>query len=284
MDDVYRKLFSSEDNFKECFITEEIRNLVTISDKTRKYLNAVIISGKNTGSTILYKSMRDIGKNCAVMTCYDLEYAVKEDHIRSDLLKSGVCFIDYCVRECKNDDVVLVITSIRDPIEQKIAEFFLNLYSYTGKSIGDIEYECFEEGKIQDLIDLFNKKIPVLPGPTEHPIIRHTEITSLEFDKNEKYEIYQEKNIIYLFLRYDNIQNWEKIITKIPCFENFKLSMTTECEKIYTTLYKRFMENFSITQYQLDLVYDYYNKILRRFFKDEEIEIMKKRWKIKKFE
>jgi len=265
MSEIYELLFSSEDNF-EGSVGDNKR--ISIQDKNKNYLNAIIVSEKGTGAINLFKSFEKIEKNCVRLTCYDLECSIKNKKIKEYLIENKYSFVNYCAE--KSNENILIVQIIRDPIEQKISEFFHNIKSY------------MNDNSYKNIVDVFNEKIPNLPGLSEISIVPEKNIYQIPFNKEEKYGLYIDGKITYLILRYDNISNWNSIIRQIKGFENFiMIKEDYEWNSENDEIYEKFARNYLINEDYLESIYDFYEPILFHYFKKDEIYSMRQRWPTK---
>jgi len=285
LDTIFKKCFSDESCFKNTFVTKDINRAVSLNDSNKSYLNAIIISGKKTGSTSMYASFKKLGKNTTRLTCYDLTYAIKDDETRKYVIQfNSDEFLKYCSKNCHHDDNILVVSSIRDPIDETISEFFWNIKAYVPGEYDEIENKYIDN--IQELINIFNQNIMNnLILSINHWPIYEDDISNHEanmFDKEKKYYLEKIGNIYYLILRFDNIKKWNSIIRAIPKFEEFNMSrVNIDDEKSYSELHRVFRENYTMPSNIINDIYNKCSESINFYFTSDEIDEMKIKWTIK---
>jgi hypothetical protein len=171
----------------------------------------------------------------------------------------------------KNNSInrkVYIIDSYRTPIERKISSFFENI----SKHVPD--YNLID---IKSLINIFNNKY--LKNIEEYhsinEVMLHFNVPLFnEFNFEKKYNIEEKDNIIFIKIRFKNIDEWSSILGKIfnkeIILHNHNLSVNKE---IYN-LYEKFKEEYKVPlSYLYNIDKDREFKIFTS--KNEKIEYLK---------
>lgn len=159
---------------------------------------------------------------------------------------------------------IYVIDSFRNPLERLISSFFQNIERFLGSNYLNIDnklinYFLFQSYKFEDYH----------PLDTEYPILRDIPFTS-------KYIRYEEDGIIYIKLRFKDINSWSEYLSEIFDKEIILYPDNLSENKKYSDKYKKFKENFKISQE----MYDFFicHPIFIKYNSEEEQEEYKSYW------
>ena len=215
-----------------------------------KYKNIKIFvycSGK-CGSTTLSTTLNEYYKTLHV-------HSNEEFYITSQ----QKVFTIFDVIECSatSQDQIYIIDSYRNPIERKIASFFNNI---------NVDIPKYKKHKLRNLVKIFNnnylKNIEEYHSIDE--IMQHYDLPLFDtFDFEKKYNLLVYKNINFIKLRFNDINDWSKIlgnIFNIPItLKNDNMSET----KDYANVYNNFKKIYNVPNeyYNLQLQEDKYFKI-----------------------
>ena len=154
--------------------------------------------------------------------------------------------IDY---NSKIYDNIYIIDSYRTPIERKISCFFNNINHYF-PNITDVS--------TTDLINFFNKQ-NVYTNQEFHPIdeiMNYYNVDSFKtFDFENKYNIYKKNNIHFIKIRFNDIQNWDKILQRIFKRDINIIEDNMSINKDYINKYIEFKKQYDVPK-------DYLNNCL----------------------
>ena len=208
-------------------------------------LDIFVISGGKCGSTTL--------KETFLYNNYSCIKAHNPDCFKKQFGYDG--FYDTITKSSKEKELI-IIDSYRTPIERQISSFFEN---------GEKHISNFLNRTVYDQIKIFNKSY-LYKIETYHIINNiydyyniHND-TSYDFDR--KYLIHKHNNLTFIKLHYNDIKEWDKILTHI--FEKPIILKTENVSNIkpYYHKYKQFLENYKIPK----------NILLEKIAKDEEFK------------
>lgn len=175
--------------------------------------------------------------------------------------------IDYSIKKYKN---IYFIDSYRNPIERKMSSFFQNIGLY---------YSSLDISNVDQMIEFFNDKL-LYNLEEYHPIneiMQHYDIPLFsEFNFVNGYNILEKDNKVFIKLRFNDIEKWDKYLTKIfgkiINITNHNLSEN----KYYKDIYSVFKSKYKVPKKYLDeqLVNDSQFKIYNT--KKEQDEYIKK--------
>lgn len=157
--------------------------------------------------------------------------------IEPDLFK----LINNCI---KYHDEIYFIDVYRTPIERKISSFFQNI---TNENLN------MEPEKIEKLIDNVIYEIENYTSINE--VLEHFNLPYFEhFDFEKKYNLLKYRNINIIKLRFQDINNWESILTDIFKRPIHLVSKNLGEQKKYGDLYKKIKKSYRIHKYMLDYI------------------------------
>jgi len=182
-----------------------------------------------TGSSTLYKTLMNNNFKCIhTHSSHFYIYNTRFVEFEPDIFK--------LIEESSRDKNIYIIDSYRTPIERRLSSFFQHLtneeleytYDKIENIIDHLIYEIEDYTSINEVLDYFD-----LPHFST-------------FDFKKKYNILKYKNINFIKLRFQDINEWENILTDI-----FKKPIKIHNEnisesKIYTNLYKEIKNKYKI--------------------------------------
>lgn len=183
---------------------------------------------------------------------------------------------------------VLLIDSIRDMISRKIASFFQNLSQHTQIAEAEIlaNYQKDRVGCLNFLLGEFHKKLFQIANLNTFQFWNRLNYSCLRdgsFDFEKKYQLKKIGNLYFLNLRFDDIQNWQKIIKSLDLpfdLRQFTIQPSNlSQEKWYKDIYRDFLKNFKISQADFDAVLQNSAAELHHFYTPEEIQKFIDKWK-----
>ena len=173
-------------------------------------VNYFVYSGRKSGSSTLANTFSNL-KNALSIQIHN-----NEDF----LFKYGQCkynsIFDLVDNNMKTQKKIFIFDSYRTPIEKKISSFFEDIDKYIPN---------YKECDVSYLISYFNKKYIYGKNCTSiytedyEPLDEIMEYYKLphisKFDFEKKYTIIQHKNLIFVKIRFNEINQWDDILTKI---------------------------------------------------------------------
>jgi hypothetical protein len=161
----------------------------------------VYCSGKSGSSTLTKTFIKNSYNTLHVHNSFDFKIHNIESKLNSNLF-------ELIENSMKNHDNVYIIDVYRNPIERKISSFFQNYndnnnIDYITNKIDKFIYNAENYYSMHEIFNYF--KLPNFDS----------------FDFNNRYNILQYKNITFIKLRFEDINDWGYILTEI-----FKKSIT----------------------------------------------------------
>lgn len=138
-----------------------------------------------------------------------------------------------------------IIDSYRTPIERNISAFFQQIEQILPN---------YEERSIDNLIEYFNKNFFMIEN--YHPINKimdHFSVNTFkEFDFKRGYNIIEKDNIVYIKLRFSDINNWNKYLTEIFNKPITLYNHNLTSNKQINSLYIQFKEKYYVPKDYLE--------------------------------
>jgi hypothetical protein len=219
----------------------KLNNKFHLIDEKFKHIQVFVFCGGKCGSTTLEKSL-------------DPHYTTIHIH-SNEFFQQWYKVYNYTIFDVMDYnatiyDTIYIIDSYRTPIERKISSFFQNIKS--------IHMPDYETRKLRDIVTLFNSK-PIMELEEYHPIndalLYYKQAIFNTFDFNKKYNLLIYKNIHFIKVRFNDISNWNKILSDI-----FKKQIIIHSENISSTKkYANIYNNFKKVYY---LPPKYFNKLM----------------------
>jgi len=109
---------------------------------------------------------------------------------------------------CASQKKIYIIDSYRNPIERKISAFFQQIHN---------KFEIYEKKSLFELTELFNTEY--IDNENYHPINKLLDYYELprfdKFDFENRYNIIKKDNKEFIKLRFNDIDSWDSILSKI---------------------------------------------------------------------
>lgn len=225
----------------------------------------IYCSGK-CGSCTLEKTFKNNGYN--TLRLHNNEEFKKTHNVNFNIYK--------VLKNNSYDKKIYIIDSYRTPIERKISSFFQNIEKHVP------DHNLID---IDSLINIFNNKYlnTIEEYHSINEVMSHFNIPLFkEFDFEKKYNKYQYNNIIFIKLRFNEINSWSNILSNIfdkkVIMHNDNLSNTKETIDIYN----KFKEKYKVPlSYLFNLDKDKEFKVYTT--QDEKINYLKY-WMKKSFD
>ena len=146
-----------------------------------------------------------------------------------------------------NNKLIYFIDSYRNPIERKISSFFQN--------INEIKPD-YKEISIDELIKFFNDTF--FNYEEYHSINEILNVFNIDlfnsFDFNNKYNIKYHENMIFIKIRFKDVDNWQFILSKIFNKEIIIHNDNLTIDKDYNEYYSEFKKNYKIPKEHFDKI------------------------------
>ena len=98
-----------------------------------------------------------------------------------------------------------------------------------------------------------------------------------DFDKKKGFGLAESKNKKVLFLRFEDLNNFDSVIGEFCGVADFELkSANRSGNKWYADLYTSFKNEMLVDEEMFDLMYK--NSFYNKFYGDEYLEVKTKRW------
>jgi hypothetical protein len=216
----------------------------------------------------------------------------------------------------KLEKYFLFIDVFRNPFERKIASFFENLprnldisFPLSTQTSRDSETKkrLYREPKNdpevqQYILNIFNEKgLQYFIDHFESNAIQLESYQSSEkwaasfqvdiyktvtFDHLKKYAFVENKEKMFLLLRFSDLDKWEQIIHSFdfePKMKKFKLLHRNDSnKKWYSKIYSEFKEKYSPSKEICYKIFQQSDKLLTYFLSKQELHDYKKKWSVKK--
>ena len=227
-------------------------------------VNFFIYCGRKSGSTTLNHTCSNIENSMSIQIHNNEDY----------LYKYGQCkfnsVFELVENNMKKHETIYIIDSYRTPIEKKISSFFEDIDKYIPN---------YKNCDISFLISYFNKKY-IYGNKCTHiytedyePLDEMLEYFSIsplkKFNFEQKFELITYKNIVFIKLRFHEINEWDKLLSKI-----FKKNVTIidknkSENKNYYEIYEKFKKIYRIPKEYLEKLksdsrFKIYNSSLER--------------------
>ena len=207
-------------------------------------LDILVYCGGKCGSSTLHSTFKNNG-----YVSYKVHDSAYFNYLcntfKKDTDKTIFDVIDFNIQ---NDKPIYIIDSYRTPIERKMSAFFQNL----GKRINN-----YNQKTTEDIISIFNEtflyKLEEYHSIDE--VMKHYGLpTFTNFDFKNKYNIVKKDNIVFIKIRFNDINEWSDILSTI--FEKniviFNENLTSN--KPINKLYNEFKEKYNLPE---KYIYEY---------------------------
>ena len=203
--------------------------------------NVYVYCCGKSGSSTLVKTFNNNGYNALHVHGF---YYYINNNVESKINNN---IFDVIEKSMINNENVYIIDSYRTPIERKLSSFFQN-------------YKYSETNNIDDIIKEIDENILFIENyESINEVLGYFKLPYFEsFDFKNKYNILKYKNITFIKLRFEDINEWGDILScifnkNIKIF-NDNLSKT----KIYYDIYNNIIKTYKIPEIMIDNIK--YNK------------------------
>ena len=126
-----------------------------------------------------------------------------------------------------------------------------------------------------DIFDFFRKKnlydLKIKTGPWYDNFNSqfNLNIFDKEFNKEDCYNLIENNNTTFLFLRYEDINKWTQIFNKVLNFNINLPNNNNSSEKKYNYIYKYFKQNYKYSEKEYELILNI--NYMNYFYSNEEL-------------
>jgi len=200
---------------------------------SNKDIDVLIMCGGKCGGSTLTSTLRNAGMHCIHGHSFDCS-GFSNNY--------GFVFTKDNIVNILNNTTkkIYIIDSYRNPIERKISSFFQNIH---------IHVPNYFDKNSDELINIFNEKY-IYSIEEYHSINVIMDEYNVEhfnqFDFNSRYNIKEVGNMVYIKLRFSDINSWSMILSNI--FEKkiiIHMDNLTENKSI-NNLYNLFKQNYKV--------------------------------------
>jgi hypothetical protein len=203
------------------------------------------------------------GGKCGGITIFNTFQKYK---IRSIHCHSGAEFIknypgcgslyDLIQRNSELHETVYIIDSYRLPIERKMSSFFQNM---------SVDYPDYGSKTMSELMAIFNDQYINNIDSTKnnedyHPLDEMMEFIGIEgftkFDVKKTYDVIRHNNLVFVKLRFSNINKWSGILSEITGRLMNLRSDNLSINKPYCDLYEKFKKEYRVPRSYLKTIND----------------------------
>lgn len=192
--------------------------------------DTIIYCGGKSGSTTLAVTFQHHGYK--VLHIHNEEYYNKYNHKHENIPLFNL------VDQCRSKQRIAVIDVYRLPIERKISSFFYNLKQHVPD---------YKNKTIEELIELFNSNwlYSLEEYESINEIMDHYNVPRFTyFNFVNRYNIKIQKNMIFIKLHFNDVKQWDKILSKITnrkiMIQKSNLSENKEYHQIYSEFKKQY--------------------------------------------
>ena len=247
-----------------------------------------VISGGKTGSSTL---MTSLNKAIHLHGYYHLQYV--HPYLSSYCLHDLYTYARQHYVNPNENERVVILSSIREPVARTISAFFQNITNHLGKTVSEILAM-----PVIDLITIFNEQFFLILEDyypfwdSQEPLgnsYAGRDLLSIPFDHQRKCLYYQDSEYRILILRFEDISDWDQIIrATLPEEDLLSYSFRSEnlsSDKWYASLYRQFLQEYTVKKDLLDAKFNHPSNhaVLTHFYTSVEIETIKERWYSRSF-
>jgi len=227
-------------------------------------VNFFIYCGRKSGSTTLNHTCSNIENGLSIQIHNNEDY----------LYKYGQCKFNSIFELVENNmnkhETIYIIDSYRPPIEKKISSFFEDI---------DKLVPNYKDCDISFLISYFNKKY-IYGNKCTHictedyepldEMLEHFNLSPIKkFNFDQEYELLKYKNLIFIKLRFREIDNWDVLLSKIIGKDVTVIDKNRSENKDYYEVYENFKKTYRIPREYLEKLksdsrFKIYNSSLER--------------------
>ena len=225
-------------------------------------VNFFIYCGRKSGSTTLNHTCSNIENSLSIQIHNNEDY----------LYKYGQCkfnsIFELVENNMKKHETIYIIDSYRTPIEKKISSFFEDIDKYIPN---------YKNCDLSFLISYFNKKY-IYGNKCTHiytedyepldEMLEHFNLSPIKkFNFDQKFELIKYKNIVFIKLRFHEIEYWDVLLSKILGKDVTIINKSEN--KHYYEVYEKFKKNYRIPREYLEKLktdsrFKIYNSSLER--------------------
>jgi len=196
-------------------------------------IDVIVNCSGNSGGCTLYNTF--IFNNYKAIKChndYEFKYSNSTDISLFDVINNN---------NNKDNKDIIIIDSYRNPIERKISSFFENIKSYLPN---------YYELTIDEIINFFNDNNFIYYLEEYHSINEILDYYNIprfsNFDFYKEYNICKKNNKIFIKIRFKDINEWSKILSKI--FNKYIIIQKSNLSlnKSYSNTYNEFIKKYKV--------------------------------------
>jgi len=193
------------------------------------------------------------------------------------IIKSNSKTIFDVIENNRINNHIYIINSYRNPIERKISSFFQNITTHLP------DYKNYN---VNQIIDIFNQNFlynleEYHPQNELYDFYHNSFFNDTKFNFENGYNILEDKNITFIRIRFNEINKWDKILSKIFNREIIIYDNNLTSNKTINDLYVSFKNNYKIPDHYLDVILKNDIHFLLNNDKEEQEEYINK-WNIKR--
>jgi hypothetical protein len=227
-------------------------------------VNFFIYCGRKSGSTTLNHTCSNIENSLSIQIHNNEDYLYKYGQCRFNSI------FDLVENNMTKHETIYIIDSYRTPIEKKISSFFEDIDKYIPN---------YKDCDISFLISYFNKKY-IYGNNCTHiytedyepldEMLEHFKLSPInKFNFDQKFELIKYKNIVFIKLRFHEIENWDVLLSKILGKDITIIDKNKSENKNYYEVYEAFKKNYRIPRDYLEKLksdsrFKIYNSSLER--------------------
>ena len=243
-------------------------------------IQILIFSGGKTASSTLYWSFVKLNQFALQTHC---------DYFTAQCLKLDMTIHD--IIEAERKEKLLIISCYREPISRTLSSLFeqyqgifkiqANNEVQAMKIFNQIDNSLIREQFIRFLKNGFEDYHPNCDKLYKgQDLGSYIDIYKYPYNRNQGYQIYETEKFKWIYLRFDKIGNFEKIIRENTKYKNFEFTNQNQNlsqDKLYYEKYLQ-AQKFSIPKNLLDLCFKRDEKNLNYFYTPSEINAIKEKW------
>lgn len=149
---------------------------------------------------------------------------------------------------CREERPIAFVDAYRLPIERKISSFFHNIKRHIPN---------YQTQPISELIHIFNDKYlhELENYHSINEVMDHYKVPRFEqFNFQKRYVIQSHQNMIFIKLHFNDISNWNTLLTEITKKPIHILSKNLSEDKFYKHIYKQFKEQYKLPSDYLSII------------------------------
>lgn len=193
-------------------------------------INVFVYCGGKCGSSTLYNTFEKNGFHPIKIHC-NKNYQI--------IFKKNDTIFNLINYSSKNK-IIYIIDSYRTPIERKISSFFENI---------SVHLPNYNNLSIDEIIMFFNNNFinHIEEYHSINEVLNHYNIPLWKsFNFKNRYNIIKKNNMIFIKILFKDIQNWNKILSKIFNKKIIICENNLTSTKTINDLYLKFKENYKV--------------------------------------